>query len=220
MRANIFFLYAATVLIWGTTWLGIKLQLGSVDPMVSVLYRFIAAAIILMVYCKFAGLKMRFRLKDQVFMALQGLVLFSVNYWIIYLASVHLTSGLVAVIFSSIVFLNMINGALLIGSPIRISVVVGGTIGIAGIVFVFWPEISGFSLSDKTAMGVLLAAISTFMASLGNIISARHQKYELPVIQTNAYGLTAPSLWALLWLRAGNHLILNFPLCMLALFFI
>jgi drug/metabolite transporter (DMT)-like permease len=189
MRANIFFLYAATVLIWGTTWLGIKLQLGSVDPMVSVLYRFIAAAIILMVYCKFAGLKMRFRLKDQVFMALQGLVLFSVNYWIIYLASVHLTSGLVAVIFSSIVFLNMINGALLIGSPIRISVVVGGTIGIAGIVFVFWPEISGFSLSDKTAMGVLLAAISTFMASLGNIISARHQKYELPVIQTNAYGM-------------------------------
>jgi drug/metabolite transporter (DMT)-like permease len=66
---------------------------------------------------------------------------------------------------------------------------VGGTIGIAGIVFVFWPEISAFSLSDKTAMGVFLAAVSTFMASLGNIISARHQKHELPVIQTNAYGM-------------------------------
>jgi drug/metabolite transporter (DMT)-like permease len=189
MRANIFFLYGSTVIIWGTTWMGIKFQLGSVDPMVSVLYRFIAAAIILMLYCRLAGLRMRFRLKDHVFMALQGLVLFSVNYWIIYLASVHLTSGLVAVIFSSIVFLNMINGALLIGSPIRLSVVVGGTIGIAGIVFVFWPEISAFSLSDKTAMGVFLAAVSTFMASLGNIISARHQKHELPVIQTNAYGM-------------------------------
>jgi drug/metabolite transporter (DMT)-like permease len=189
MRANIFFLYGSTVIIWGTTWMGIKFQLGSVDPMVSVLYRFIAAAIILMLYCRLAGLRMRFRLKDHVFMALQGLVLFSVNYWIIYLASVHLASGLVAVIFSSIVFLNMINGALLIGSPIRLSVVVGGTIGIAGIVFVFWPEISAFSLSDKTAMGVFLAAVSTFMASLGNIISARHQKHELPVIQTNAYGM-------------------------------
>ena len=121
MRANIFLLYAATVLIWGTTWLGIKLQLGSVDPMVSVLYRFIAAAIILMAYCRLAGLKMRFRLKDHVFMALQGLVLFSVNYWIMYLASIHLTSGLVAVIFSSIVFMNMLNGALLIGSSIRFS---------------------------------------------------------------------------------------------------
>ena len=189
MHVNIYFLYTATVLIWGTTWMAIKFQLGSVDPMVSVLYRFIAAALILMAYCKFTGLRMRFPLKDHVFMALQGLVLFSVNYWIIYLASVHLTSGLVAVIFSSIVFMNMLNGALLMGFPIRFSVVVGGTIGIVGIVFVFWQEVSAFSLSDKTAMGVLLAALSTFMASLGNIISARHQKYELPVIQTNAYGM-------------------------------
>ena len=189
MSANIFFLYGSTVIIWGTTWLAIKFQLGSVDPMVSVLYRFIGAALMLMLYCKLSGLRMRFSLKDHMFMALQGLVLFSVNYWIIYLASVHLTSGLVAVIFSSIVFMNMLNGALLMDSPIRFSVVVGGTIGIAGIIFVFWPEISAFSLSDKTALGVLLAAISTFMASLGNIISARHQKYELPVIQTNAYGM-------------------------------
>ena len=189
MLANILFLYAATVLIWGTTWMAIKFQLGSVDPMVSVLYRFIAAAMILMLYCKLSGLRMRFRPKDHVFMALQGLVLFSVNYWIIYLASVHLTSGLVAVIFSSMVLMNMLNGALLMGSPIRFSVVAGGAIGIVGIIFVFWPEISAFSLSDKTAMGVLLAAISTFMASLGNIISARHQKYELSVIQTNAYGM-------------------------------
>ncbi|MBW2472725.1 MAG: DMT family transporter, partial [Deltaproteobacteria bacterium] len=111
MNANIFFLYGATVIIWGTTWLAIKFQLGSVDPMVSVLYRFIAAALTLFLYCKLRGLRMRFHLKDHIFMALQGLVLFSVNYWLIYLAEVHVTSGLVAVIFSSIVFMNMINGA-------------------------------------------------------------------------------------------------------------
>jgi drug/metabolite transporter (DMT)-like permease len=189
MSANILFLYGATVIIWGTTWLGIKLQLGSVDPMVSVLYRFIAASVILMVYCRLADLKMQFHLKDHIFMALQGLVLFSLNYWIIYLATAHLASGLVAVIFSSIVFMNMVNGALLMGSPFRLSVVFGGGIGVVGIAIVFWPEISSFNLSDETALGVVLAAVSTFMASLGNIISARHQKYELPVIQTNAYGM-------------------------------
>ncbi len=194
MSANILVLYGATVLIWGTTWLGIKFQLGSVDPMVSVLYRFITAAMIMMVYCKLARLKMRFRLKDHVFMALQGMFLFSINYWIIYLASVHLTSGLVAVIFSSIVFMNIINGAVLMGSSIRFNVVVGGVIGIAGITIVFWPDISSFSLSDKAALGIMLTAVGTFMASLGNIISARHQKYELPVIQTNAYGMTYGAL--------------------------
>jgi len=189
MSVFILALYAATVLIWGTTWFAIKFQLGSVDPMISVLYRFMAATVILMLYCRLAGLRMRFPLKDHVFMALQGLVLFSVNYWIIYLASVHLTSGVVAVIFSSIVFMNMVNGALFMGSPVRSSVVLGSAIGILGISLVFWPEISAFSLSDKAALGILLTAAATFMASLGNIISARHQKYNLPVIQTNAYGM-------------------------------
>jgi drug/metabolite transporter (DMT)-like permease len=189
MSANILFLYGSTVIIWGTTWLAIKFQLGSVDPMVSVLYRFIVAALILFLYCKLRGLKMRFRPRDHIFMALQGLVLFSVNYWLIYLAEVHLTSGLVAVIFSSIVFMNMVNGAVLLGSPIRSTVVLGGAIGVLGIVLVFWPQLISFSLSDKSALSLLLSIVSTFMASLGNIISARHQQNNLPVIQTNAYGM-------------------------------
>jgi drug/metabolite transporter (DMT)-like permease len=189
MSSNILFLYGSTVIIWGTTWLAIKFQLGSVDPMVSVLYRFIVAALTLFLYCKLRGLKMRFRLKDHIFMALQGLVLFSVNYWLIYLAEVHVTSGLVAVIFSSIVFMNMVNGAVLLGSPIRSTVVLGGAIGVLGIMLVFWPQLLSFSLSDKTALGLLLSIVSTFMASLGNIISARHQQNNLPVVQTNAYGM-------------------------------
>jgi drug/metabolite transporter (DMT)-like permease len=189
MSSNILFLYGSTVIIWGTTWLAIKFQLGSVDPMVSVLYRFIVAALTLFLYCKLRGLKMRFRPRDHIFMALQGLVLFSVNYWLIYLAEVHLTSGLVAVIFSSIVFMNMVNGAVLLGSPIRSTVVLGGAIGVLGIVLIFWPQLISFSLSDKSALGLLLSVVSTFMASLGNIISARHQQNNLPVIQTNAYGM-------------------------------
>jgi drug/metabolite transporter (DMT)-like permease len=189
MNTHILFLYGATVVIWGTTWLAIKFQLGSVDPMVSVLYRFIAAAVTLILYCKLRGLKMRFRGRDHIFMALQGLVLFSVNYWLIYLAEVHVTSGLVAVIFSSIVFMNMLNGAVLLGSPIRAKVAAGAAIGILGIVLVFWPQLAAFSLSDKTALGLLLGILSTYMASLGNIISARHQQNKLPVIQTNAYGM-------------------------------
>jgi drug/metabolite transporter (DMT)-like permease len=189
MNTGILFLYGSTVIIWGTTWLAIKFQLGSVDPMVSVFYRFIAAALTLFLYCRLRGLKMRFHLKDHLFMALQGLVLFSVNYWLIYLAEVHLTSGLVAVIFSGIVFMNMINGAFWLGAPIRLNVLLGGAIGVLGIVLVFWPQLISFRLSDKGALGLLLSAVSTFMASLGNIISARHQQNNLPVIQTNAYGM-------------------------------
>jgi drug/metabolite transporter (DMT)-like permease len=102
---------------------------------------------------------------------------------------VHVTSGLVAVIFSAIVFMNIINGAVLLGSPIRPNVLLGGAIGVLGIVLVFWPQLVSFSLSDKSALGLLLSVVSTFMASLGNIISVRHQQNNLPIIQTNAYGM-------------------------------
>ena len=42
---------AVTVLIWGSTWLAIKYQLGAVDPMVSVIYRFGLAAVLLLIFC-------------------------------------------------------------------------------------------------------------------------------------------------------------------------
>ena len=87
---NNYVLYALTVLIWGSTWLAIKYQLGDVDPMVSVVYRFALAALLLLIYCRMAGLKMRFTLKEHLFLALQGGLLFSLNYWLVYLAEVYL----------------------------------------------------------------------------------------------------------------------------------
>ena len=61
--------------------------------------------------------------------------------------------------------------------------------GLAGLAFVFWPEISTFSLSSQKVLGIVLVFISTISASLGNVVSARNQRNELPVIQTNAYGM-------------------------------
>ncbi|HEX9596383.1 MAG TPA: EamA family transporter, partial [Anaerolineales bacterium] len=74
------FLYIVTVLIWGSTWLAITLQLGEVAPEWSVAYRFFLASLLLFIYSKLRRLKLRFSLREQLFIALQGLLLFSVNY--------------------------------------------------------------------------------------------------------------------------------------------
>ena len=105
-------LYVITVLVWGSTWIAIKYQLGAVDPLVSVIYRFGLASVLLFSFCKIQGLSLKFSMKEHLFMGFLGLFLFSLNYWLVYLAEVHLTSGLVAVIFSSIVFFNIANGAI------------------------------------------------------------------------------------------------------------
>ncbi len=198
--------YTLTVLIWGSTWIGIKMQLGVVDPTVSVAYRFTLAAAILFIWCKIFGLKMKFSAKQHLFMALQGLLLFGFNYLLFYIAELYISSGLTAVLFSTIVVMNVVIGAILLKTPITRNVIIASIMGLIGIVLVFRPEISTFSLENHGIKGILLGLGATLLASLGNITSAYNQKNNnLPIIQTNAYGMGYGALALLLTALLGGR---------------
>ena len=187
-------LYVVTVLIWGSSWLAIKYQLGSVDPMVSVAYRFLLASAISWLYCRFSGRLMRYSLRDHGFMFLQGASLFALNYWLFYLSELTLTSGLAAVIFSTIVVMNMMNGVLFLKNRLELRVVLGAGIGLFGIIVVFWPEVTDFESGSENLFAVSLAVLATLLASVGNIASARNQRKGIPVVQANTFGMTYGAL--------------------------
>ncbi len=187
-------LYVVTVLIWGSSWLAIKYQLGSVDPMVSVAYRFLLASAISWLYCRFSGRLMRYSLRDHGFMFLQGASLFALNYWLFYLSELTLTSGLAAVIFSTIVVMNMMNGVLFLKNRLELRVVLGAGIGLFGIILVFWSEVTDFESGSENLFAVSLAVLATLLASLGNIASARNQRKGIPVVQANTFGMTYGAL--------------------------
>ena len=200
-------LYIITVIIWGSTWLAIKFQLGVVSPELSVAYRFGLSAAILLIFSLIRRLPLRYSWHAHAFMALQGLFLFSMNYILVYLAEGYLTSGLVAIIFSMIVILNVIFGAVFLRNPVRINVVIGALVGFAGLLLVFWPELSSFDFSSERALGVGLTFLGAVSASLGNIISARNQRHTLPVVQTNAFGMAYGAVFMLaLALLRGSQL--------------
>lgn len=185
-----FFFYSTTVFIWGSTWIAIKMQLGSVDPMVSVAYRFTLASLLLFVWCKAFSLPMRFSRKQHLFMAAQGLLLFGFNYLLFYMAELYITSGLAAVLFSTILVMNVVNSAVFLKKPIERQVIAAGLLGLTGIILVFRPEISSFSFDNNGLKGFSLCIAATLLASFGNITSAYNQKNNnLPIVQTNAYGM-------------------------------
>ncbi|UYN90141.1 MAG: EamA family transporter [Anaerolineales bacterium] len=188
------FLYVITVLIWGSTWLAIKLQLGTVAPELSVAYRFLLAALILFVYSKWRGLNLRFSRSQHAFMALQGLMLFSLNYVMVYFSETYVTSGLVAVLFSAVIILNVMFGAIFLRNAVQGRVVAGALVGVVGVALIFWPELRGLQVDSLRALGIGLGLCAAVSASLGNIVSARNQRANLPVIQTNAYGMLYGSL--------------------------
>ena len=187
-------LYVVTILIWGSSWLAIKFQLGVVDPMVSVAYRFLLASGISWIYCRYSGLQLSFRLRDHGFMFLQGVSLFALNYWLFYISELTLTSGLAAVIFSTIVVMNMLNGVIFLKNRLELRVVIGAVLGLSGIILVFWPEVSDFETGSENLFATTLAVLATFLASLGNIASARNQREGIPVVQSNTYGMTYGAL--------------------------
>ncbi len=181
--------YIITVLIWGSTWIGIKMQLGLVEPIASVTYRFALASAILLLWCYLRGLNLRYSIQEHGFMFLQGVLLFGFNYLLFYIAELHVTSGLAALVFSTILLMNVVNGAILLRSSVNGSVLIGGVIGLTGMFLVFRSEITTFSLENDGAFGIVCCLLATFLASLGNITSARNQKRSLPILQTNGYGM-------------------------------
>lgn len=182
-------LYTITVLIWGSSWFAITLQLGTVHPMWSVAYRFSVAAALLLLFCIGSGRRLRFSLRDHVFLALQGLFLFSLNYILFYFVTQHLTSGVVAVTFSTIVFMNIVNGSLIFRAPVSARVIAGAFLGLIGISLVFWPELRTLDTSTMALRSLGLAVLATWVASLGNMVAVRNQRRGLPVIQSNALGM-------------------------------
>jgi len=198
-------LYAVTVLIWGTSWLAIIYQLGVVDPMVSVAYRFILAAVIMHGLCWVRRQPMRFSRRDHCFLALQGASLFALNYWLFYNAELHIASGLAAVVFSTIIVWNILIGAVWIRHPLDRRVLLGAGLGLCGIALVFWPEVQDFEANETGLYGLGLSIVATMLASLGNIASARNQQAGISVLSSNAWAMTyGAGLMVLLALVSGK----------------
>ncbi len=183
------FLYVVTVLIWGSTWLGIEYQLGVVVPEVSIVYRYAGASTLLFAWCVFARLPLRFDLRSHGWFVLLGLFLFCLNYIMAYRAQVHITSALCAIVFTAMVWMNIILARVLFGVRSGAAVLAGAVLGMVGIVLLFAPQVEELSLDDSVLFGSLLAFCGAVVASCGNMVSQKAQLEKLPIVQSNAWGM-------------------------------
>ena len=204
-----FFLYIAAALIWGSTWLGIKLQLTQVPPILSVSYRFCLAALILAVYCFLRNKRLKFSRRDHLFMVIQGFSLFGLSYCMSYLATSYLTSGLVAVVFSTILMWNILNLRLFMGQAIAWRAFWGGILGLSGICIVFWNDLSAFT-ATRGLIGLGMGLVGAYLASIGNVVGARNARSGVPVTQANVYGMAYGGLLTLaIHFGGGGELVMD-----------
>lgn len=185
-------LFSIATLIWGSTWLAITFQLGVVPPEVSVVYRFALASLMLAAWCLATGRSLRFSATQHAWFVAQGALLFGLNYLCVYWAEQHIASGLVAVLFSLIVFLNLVGVRVFFAIPFNRRTVLGAALGVTGVTLLFWRELAG--VQTHALRGILFGLAATVLASGGNLLAVRNQRHRVPMLPGVAWGMAYGTL--------------------------
>ena len=197
-------------LIWGTTWIVILGQLGTVPPSWSVTYRFLTAGAVMFAYALFTGAPLRIGRDGQIFAMIFGAAQFVFNFNFVYRAEAHITSGLVAVIFALLIVPNTVFARVFLGTRPSPRFYLGSGIAIAGIGLLFLKEYRAAAAgSDAVLLGIGLTLCGVISASVANIMQATKRAKALPIASLLAWGMLWGTLFnaLLAWATVGPPII-------------
>lgn len=187
---------------WGTTWFAITMQLGVVDPVVSVTYRFALSAAMLFAWCALTRQPLALTRAQHVTAFGVGVFTFAINYALVYWAEERVTSAVVAVMFASLAFLNLIGFRIAFGQRPPMLAWAAATLGIAGVALLSWEEIASAQFGARATIGIGLTLIAVTASVVGNVFARRGEMAGTPLIASTgwamAYGTMLLALYALI----------------------
>ena len=174
--------FGIVTLIWGSTWLVIRDQLGVVPPSWSVTYRFLVASICMAGWALWKRESWRLGARGLAFAAVLGLMQFCLNFNFVYRAEQHVTSGLVSVVFAMLLIPNALFGRIFLGQKLGRELVIGSAIAMVGVVLLFVRE----ARVDPHGPGQVLAGIgftlcAILSASTANVMQATPTAARYPM---------------------------------------
>ena len=193
--------FLALALIWGSTWIVIKDQLGTVPVAWSVAYRFIVAGTAMTLLCLATGKSLALPRVGHAIALAAASFQFLLNFNLVYQSERWLTSGFVALVFALIVIPNTVFARIFLRSPISGRFVAGGALGIAGVALLVSNDL-GVVGGRSALLGIAMAVFAVTSASVANVLQASPRARVLPLepllAATLTYGgvLCAGFAWA------------------------
>lgn len=210
LSARVLIPFVIVTLIWGSTWIVIKDQLGVVPPSWSVAYRFGVAAIAMFMLVALRREPLLLDRRTLLFAALLGLAQFSLNFNLVYRAEGYITSGVVSVIFALLMVPNAILSRLFLGTPIARRFLIGGTISTVGIAMLLWHEASQMTGDPHAVLiGTALTLTGMLGASCANVMQASPMGRAAPMMTMVAWAMLTGALCdaAIAWATVGPPVI-------------
>lgn len=184
-----FLLFITCAGIWGSTWLVIKYQIGVIDPVISVFFRFFVATAVLFAFAMATKRSLKYSKQMHLNFFFQGACNFSINYIITYWAEHFAPSATVALAFTLLVAFNIVGMRFFYRKSIHSSVYVGAGLGVCGIMLIFSNEVLKLGTDNSSIKGLSLGILATLFASAGNLLSYRNHLNNVPVTISNAWGM-------------------------------
>lgn len=188
--ARLRLLFWAPTLIWASTWHVILYQLDSAVPVLnSVAWRFALAALLLVLLARWRGENLALPASAHWLALATGIVQYSGNYWSVYEAERHIPTGLVAVLFSLMVFGNALSGRLFFGQSVTKKFLLASVGAVCGVAMIFWPEIAATGARPHAALGLGLGLLAVAAACIGNVLTLTLTRRGLPLVPVLAWSM-------------------------------
>ncbi len=201
LRPRILIPFVFVTLVWGSTWLVIKDQIGNVPPSWSITWRFALAAVGMTVLALVRRESLKLDAAGHRLGLVVGLFQFAFNFQFVYRAEHFLTSGIVAVLFALLLVPNaLLSWAFLSQRPTR-RFLIGSAIALAGIALLLAHEFRIAPPGGSVGLGIILTVLAILSASAANVIQASAAARAQAVVPLLAwamtYGAVADAVFAL-----------------------
>ena len=197
--------FVLCALIWGSTWFAIKDQLNAAPHGWSVTWRMATAAIGMAALILVRRQSVRLDLAGHRFAAIFGITQFCFNLNLLYRAEVHLTSGLVAVMFALLMLPNAVLARIFLGQQVTRGFVAGTAVAVAGIALLLLHEARTAPAGGMVWLGIVLTAASILAASAANVMQAGEAARRQPLLPLLFWAMLYGALadFALAWAMEG-----------------
>ena len=181
--------------IWGSTWIVIRGQLGTVAPQWSVTYRFVIAAVAMAAIALWKGESLWIDRKGMIAALFLGVTQFCINFNAVYLAERHITSGVVATVFALLLIPASLMGWALLGHRPSRRFAWSSLVAVSGIVLLFIHEIRQHPADNRQiAAGIGLTLFGMLGAAIANVAQARPEMRRYPLFVLLAWSMAAGAI--------------------------
>ena len=165
-------------IVWGSTWIFIKLGLEDLPPVSFAAIRFLVACLLLFPLLKFQKIALPQGRKIWIVILITGLLQFFFNYGLLFWGEQHITSGLAAVLQATIPAFGLVLARIYVGEPITGLKIVSILLGLAGVAVIFREQLV---LNGRMALlGSLAVVVGAFGAAYASVLTKAKGQTEHP----------------------------------------